>query len=92
MSTPTSQSTGEIVPGSTAAFVTGRTFLNSVTIQPGATITIFDSLTAAGTVIFKYVNAGTSTASVVFRNAIRLDTGMSYTVAAANANIYYGAT
>lgn len=92
MGSPTTQSTGEIVPGSTAAAFTGHMFLNAVTIQPGATVTIYDSLTAAGKVVFQYVNAGTSTASVVFRNAVRMDIGLSYTVAAANANIYFGAT
>ena len=87
----TALSTGELTPATYNAYSEGRQFIDAVVIQPGATITIYDSLTAAGKVVFQFVNAGTSTASVVFRNVVRLDVGMTIVVAAFNAQVYYGA-
>lgn len=87
----TSLSTGELVPGTYAAQTIGKQFINSVSIQPGATITIYDSITAAGKVVFQFVNAGTSTVFVTADRPIRLDDGMSIVVAAANAQVYFGA-
>lgn len=86
----TTQSTGELTP-QTITVTIGRALINAVTIQPGATITIYDNTAASGKVVFQYVNAGTSTDSVVFQNAIRCDMGVTAVVAAFNANIYFGA-
>lgn len=92
MAGPTTQSSGVLIPG-TAQLYLGKTTLNAVIVQPGGTITIYDNNTgtAAGPVVFLYVNAGTSTNHLVFQNACRTDNGMTYVVSGANAIIYFGA-
>lgn len=91
MSTPSTISTGELTPQTLVVF-NGHVFLNAVVLQPTAVVTIYDNTAASGKVVFQYTNAGTSTASVVFRNAVRCDIGMTVVVATANANVYWGAT
>lgn len=90
MGCPTAISSGVLTPGTVTLF-TGRHTLNGVTIQPGATVTIYDNTAASGTVLFLYVNAGTNTETVVFYNAIRAEIGLTVVTAAANSIVYYGA-
>lgn len=91
MGSPTTQSTGELVPGTFNIF-SGHMFINAVIIQPTAVVTIYDNTAGSGKVVFQYTNAGTSTASVVFRNAIRCDIGATVVNSAGNCNVYFGAT
>lgn len=90
MGCPTAISSGVLTPGTSTLF-TGRHTLNGVTIQPGATVTIYDNTAASGTVLFLFVNAGTSTVVVPFETAIRAEIGLTVVVAAANAIVYFGA-
>jgi hypothetical protein len=91
MGCPTSISSGVLTPG-TATLFNGRQTLNGVVIQPGATVTIYDNgSTAAGTILFLFVNAGTNTETVVFYNAIRAENGLTVVTAAANSIVYFGA-
>ena len=91
MASPTTQSTGELAPATTVVF-TGHCFVNAATIQPGATLTVYDNTAASGKVVLQYVNAGTNTESIVFRNAVRCDIGLTVVGLAANVNVYFGAT
>lgn len=86
----TSISTGELAPATTLVF-TGRGTLNAATVQPGGTLTVYDNTSAAGTVILQYVNAGTNTESIVFRNAVRFEIGLTVVGVASNVNVYWGA-
>lgn len=86
----TTISTGELAPATTLVF-TGRGTLNAATIQPGATLTVYDNIAASGKVILQYVNAGTNTESIVFRNAVRFEIGLTVVGVAANVNVYWGA-
>lgn len=91
MSTPTTISTGELTPGTSVIF-SGHVFLNAVIIQPLGSVTIYDNTAASGKVVFQYANPGNNTESVVFRNAVRCDIGLTAEVATSNANVYWGAT
>lgn len=88
--TSTSISSGVLAPGTHVLF-DGRHILNSVLIQPGATVTIYDNTAASGKIVFLYVNAGTSTEFVSFVDSPRVLIGLTVVVAAANAIVYYGA-
>lgn len=91
MGSPTTQSTGELAPATTVIF-NGHEFINAVVIQPSGVVTIFDNTAGSGKVVFQFTNASTSTASVVFRNAVRCDIGATVVNTGGNCNVYYGAT
>jgi hypothetical protein len=90
MGCPTSISSGTLTPGTNLVF-TGRHTLNAVLIQPGATVHVHDNVSAAGPIVFSYVNAGTSTESVVLYNALRLNTGLTVVNAGGDVQVLYGA-
>lgn len=91
MGSPTAQSTGELAPGTFTVF-NGHMFLNAVVIQPSGVVTIYDNIAGSGKVVFQFTNAGTSTAWVMFDNAVRCDIGMTVVSSAGNCNVYFGAT
>jgi hypothetical protein len=91
MGSPTTSAASLTAPAS-GTLVVGPTKLNGVVVGPGSVLTIYDNTAVSGKVILQFQNVGSSTNTVVFRNAVRADIGLSYNLTGASALIYYGAT
>jgi len=91
MASPTSQSTGLLAAGTYNALYIGRNIINGVIAQPGATVTVYDSLTATGNVVVQIVNAGTNSLDHIFNLGVRCDNGITIVVAGGNGTVYFGA-
>jgi len=92
MASPTSQSTGLLAVNTYNGLYVGKNIINGVIAQPGATVTVWDSLTAgSGNVVVQIVNAGTSSLDHVFNLGVRCDIGLSITVSGAPGTVYFGA-
>lgn len=91
MGSPTTQAAQFTAPSS-GNIVVGHAFLNGVVLAPSGVVSIFDNIAASGKIIFQYTNLTANTVSVIFRNAVRCDIGLSYSLTGGNVLIYYGAT
>lgn len=89
MSNNSSISSG-ILTANTLLF-NGTTYLKSVVIQGGATVTIYDGIDATGKIIFQYDSQGTPNREFFdFSHMVQSKNGMYVVVTGGSTIVYYG--